>query len=224
MKRKTIIAINLILIFSSLLIIAGCKATPPDEQSSQKIARDFLINAPTFKFDGIKNSLKLTATDTLRSPYSWEFTYQFECSHSSYGDRSGQNLLQVITPHTAMIRVIQGKVVEAIIDNKWDELEQTLLETPPSPVPAAPNDSIVTARAIATKKQPDGSMWEVTIEIQNSEDVPGYLNATKDKIGQQMTVLTSEDVSWLKPGQLIRANVRLEGDERTRFYYASEVH
>jgi hypothetical protein len=224
MKRITIIASCLTLILSTLLIIAGCKATFPDEQVSQKIARDFLINAPTFKFDSIKNSLKLTATDTLRSPYSWEFTYQFECSHSGYGDRSGQNLLQVITPHTAMIRVIQGKVVEAIIDNKWDELEQTLLETPPSPVPAAPNDSIVTARAIATKKQPDGSMWEVTIEIQNSEDGPGYLNATKDKIGQQMTVLTSEDVSWLKPGQLIRANVRLEGDERTRFYSASEVH
>jgi len=120
--------------------------------------------------------------------------------------------------------VIQGKVVEAIIDNKWDELEQTLLETPPSPVPAAPNDSIVTARAIATKKQPDGSMWEVTIEIQNSEDVPGYLNATKDKIGQQMTVLTNDDMSWLKTRQLIRANVRLEGDERTRFYYASDIH
>ena len=224
MKRITIIATCLILILSTLLIIAGCKETPPDEQASQKIARDFLVNAPTFKFDGIKNSLKLTATDTLRSPYNWEFTYQFECSHSGYGDRSGQNLLQVITPHTAMIRVIQGKVVEAIIDNKWDELEQTLLETPPSPVPAAPNDSIVTARVINTKKQPDGSMWEVTVEIQNSEDVPGYLNATKDKIGQQMTVLTGEDVSWLKPDQLMKANVRLEGDERSHFYYASEVH
>jgi hypothetical protein len=64
----------------------------------------------------------------------------------------------------------------------------------------------------------------VTIEIQNSEDVPGYLNATKDKVGQQMTFLTSEDVSLLKPDQLIRANVRLEGDERTRFYYASDIH
>jgi hypothetical protein len=224
MKRITIIASCLILILSTFLIFSGCKVTLSDEQSSQKIAGDFLINAPTFKFDGIKDSVKLATTDTLRSPYSWEFTYQFECSHSGYGDRSGQNLLQVITHHTAIIRVIQGKVVEAIIDNKWDELEQTLLETPPSPVPAAPNDSIVTARAIATKKQPDGSMWEVTIEIQNSEDVPGYLNATKDKIGQQMTVLTSDDVSWLKPSQLIRANVRLEGDEHTRFYYASDIH
>ncbi|MFC1954747.1 hypothetical protein ACFLVZ_02880 [Chloroflexota bacterium] len=224
MKRITIIASCLILILSTLLIIAGCKAIFPDEQISQKTARDFLISAPTFKFDGIKNSLKLTATNTLRSPNNWEFTYKFECSHSGYGDRSGQNLLQVITPHTAMIRVIQGKVVEAIIDNKWDELEQTLLETPPSPVPAAPNDSIVTAKVITTKKQPDGSMWEVTIEIQNSEDVPGFLNATKDKIGQQMTALTNEDVSWLKPDQLIKANVRLDGDEHIRFYYASDIH
>jgi len=64
----------------------------------------------------------------------------------------------------------------------------------------------------------------VTIEIQNSEDVPGFLNATKDKIGQQMTVLTNEDVSWLKPDQLIKANVRLDGDEHIRFYYASDIH
>ena len=103
-------------------------------------------------------------------------------------------------------------------------LEQTYLETPPSPVPAAPNDSVVTARVIATKKQSDGSMWEMTLEIQKSEDVSGYLNATKDKIGQEMTVLTYEDVSWLIPSQSITANVRLEGDERTRFYSASEIH
>ena len=121
-----------------------------------------------------------------------------------------------------MVRVIEGKVIEAIIDNKWDELEQELLETPPSPVPAAPNDSIVTATVFTTPKQIEGSMWEVMIEIQNSEDVPGYLNATKEKTGHQMLVLSSEDIANFVPGKLITAHVKLVGDENTRFYYASE--
>lgn len=224
MKSKILVIICILLTVSSILTVGGCRPTQPDEQSSQRTAKNFLLDGPTFKFDGITDTLKLVSTDTLKSPYSWEFFFEFECSHSGYGERSGQSLLQVITPHTALVRVIEGKVVEAIIDNKWDELEQELLETPPSPVPAAPNDSIVTATVVTTPKQNQGSMWEVMIAIQNSEDVPGYLNATKEKTGHQMIVLSSEDISHLVPGKLITAHVKLKGDENTRYYYASEFH
>ncbi|MGI2336760.1 MAG: hypothetical protein ACRKGH_09025 [Dehalogenimonas sp.] len=81
----------------------------------------------------------------------------------------------------------------------------------------------MTAKVLITKKLIEGSLWEITFEILNSQDVAGYLNSTKDKIGQEMTVLANEDVSWLKPGQSITANVRLDGDEHTHFYYASEI-
>ena len=94
---------------------------------------------------------------------------------------------------------------------------------PPTPVPAAPNDSIVTAEVITIKRLTDNMVWELIIEVEDSQDVPGYLNATRQKIGQQMAVRSDEDVSRLKVGQVITAHVRLEGDERTRFYYAWDI-
>ena len=94
---------------------------------------------------------------------------------------------------------------------------------PPAPVPAAPNDSIVTAKVIAIQSPNNNTAWEITIEVDDSQDVPGYLNATRQKIGQQMAVQTDEDVSRLKVGEVITAHVRLEGDERTRFYYAWDI-
>jgi len=193
------------------------------QEESRQIAEDFIKNSPTFRFDGIGDTFKFVNTVTLRTPFAWQFTFEFQSSHAGYGDRTEQMVTQVITPHTTVITVIMGRIIEATIDNKWDELEQTFLETSPSPVPAAPNDSIVTARVIAINKQSDGSTWEITMEIQDSEDVISYLNATKDKIGQQMKILTIENVSSLKTGQSIKANVRLQGDEFNRFYYASNI-
>ena len=94
---------------------------------------------------------------------------------------------------------------------------------PPAPVPAAPNDSIVIAKVIALQGPNNNTQWELTIEVEDSQDVPGYLNATRQKIGQQMVVRTDEEVSRLKGGEIITAHVRLEGDERIRFYYAWDI-
>jgi len=60
--------------------------------------------------------------------------------------------------------------------------------------------------------------------VQSSEDVPGLNNATKSKVGETITVKTREDVSTLEKGQTVTANVRLVGDERSRFYEASEIN
>jgi len=116
------------------LTIQQGNATGPDggparvsEEESQEIARDYLIDSPTFKFDGIADSLELTATNTLRSPYSWEFVYEFESAHAGYGDRTGEVVLEVITPHTAGITVKRGEVTSAIMDEKWDMMKQELL-------------------------------------------------------------------------------------------------
>jgi hypothetical protein len=65
--------------------------------------------------------------------------------------------------------------------------------------------------------------WEIVVEIQSSEDVPGLNNATKSRIGETITIKTGEDVSTLEKGQIITAHVRLVGDERSRFYEASEI-
>lgn len=125
MKRQLWIATFLALVW---LTAWGCEPMPPNEKESGQIARNYVLNDATFKFDGIADSLKLIATNSLDTPYSWEFLYQFTSAHSGYGDRTGQILLQVLTDHRAKIRVVKGKVTAAIIDDRWDMMQQAMLK------------------------------------------------------------------------------------------------
>ena len=196
------------------------------EETSLQLAREFLISSPTFAFDGIQDSLELVDTLYPDIEFAWQFVFEFDCRHAGYGDRTGQVLAQVITHHQASIAVERYDVVSAIIDEKWDMVNQKLIDSsppPPTPVPAAPNDSIVTAKVIDIVSTSGDFAWEMVIEIEYSEDVPGYLNATAHLIGKQITVKTMEDLSEIVKGQTIIANVKLEGDERTHFYLAANV-
>ena len=108
--------------------------TPPDtikevsQEESRRIAEEFLRNSPTFAFDGIEDTLRLTNTLRPRCPYCWVFIFEFDSRHAGYGDRTGQMLAQVITPHQASISVEQGEVKRAVMDEKWDMLSQEMLE------------------------------------------------------------------------------------------------
>jgi hypothetical protein len=131
-----------VLIISLMLLIMGCACNdgtgngtlPPDDitqitkQQSQEIAEEFIINSPTFAYDGIAESLELERTFTARCPACWVFIFKFECSSAGYGDRTGQQVAQVITPHTATITVQQGEITTAELDEKWDMLKQKLFE------------------------------------------------------------------------------------------------
>jgi predicted secreted protein len=110
------------------LVAAGYQLKVVSQEESQEIARQYLLNSPTFKFDGMEDSLELVATNTMKCPYCWEFVFEFQCRHAGYGDRTGQMLAEVITPHTARIIVDQGEVVSAIMDEKWDMMTQKLIE------------------------------------------------------------------------------------------------
>lgn len=120
-------------------LIVAQSPIPADQVESQRIAEDyFLLNSPTFKFDGIEESLKLVDTNTFKCPYCWEFMFEFQCRHAGYGNRTSKMLVEVITPHTARIIVKQGRVVSAILDEKWDMMEQKMIEDfyTPSPSPS----------------------------------------------------------------------------------------
>jgi hypothetical protein len=56
------------------------------------------------------------------------FIFEFQCSNAGYGDRTGQELATVITPHTASIAVQQGEIKAADLDGKWDILKQKSFE------------------------------------------------------------------------------------------------
>ena len=108
------------------------------EEGSKNLADDFVSNRPTFVFDGIEESLVLEETvcllkenkpgsqETLSKVHGWSFTFKFESTHSGYGDRSGQILAQVITPHEAIITVEAGEVTSAIMDGEWDMINQRI--------------------------------------------------------------------------------------------------
>lgn len=114
-----------------IVVMVGCTGgTPAKEvtlEDSEALARSYVTNDPTYTFDGIPTSLKLTATVAEKEPGSWTFTYEFESRQAGYGDRTGKMLAQVITPHKAVITVTQGKIARAIMDNRWDMTRQATI-------------------------------------------------------------------------------------------------
>ncbi len=98
-----------------------------NEEGSQQIAESFVRNSPTFVFDGIPETLELVETLYPDIENAWGFVYRFESRHAGYGDRTGENLAQVITPHEAHITVQDGEVRSALMDEQWDMLAQEML-------------------------------------------------------------------------------------------------
>ena len=85
--------------------------------------------------------------------------------------------------------------------------------TSPPSVPAVPNDSIVTAEVIGITQVSNGFSWQISIRLLDSQDVAGYPNLTKSRVGEEILALTKEDASWLQVGQTITAHLELRGDE-----------
>jgi len=97
----------------------------PDSDSAEEIALEFLRNGATFKFDGIEATIEVEEIRILESyPVQYIVIIRFDSRHAGYGDRTGQILAQVITPHSAWVKVVNGEVVSAVLDNTWDELNQ----------------------------------------------------------------------------------------------------
>lgn len=94
-------------------------------EEAERIALSFLRSSPTFKFDGVEASIRVSEVFVMESyPVQYAFMVAFECAHPGYGDRTGQVLAQVITPHEIRIVVSAGEVRSAVIDGEWDELNQ----------------------------------------------------------------------------------------------------
>jgi len=92
------------------------------------IARNFTINSPTFKFDGIEETLKVVKVVNKEiNPPQYVINIDFVLHHGGYGDRTGQIVIQALTHHTIAVTIEDGKVISAIIDEKWDEVHQKSL-------------------------------------------------------------------------------------------------
>jgi len=125
-KLSVVLAMMVAILFPAMSIYAW--QTTKDmytEDTAVEMAIHFLRNSPTFKFDGISESVQVTGVYRARTvPPTWAVNIEFKCLHSGYGDRTGMALAQVITPHQMAVTVQEGKVIDAVIDNRWDEIEQ----------------------------------------------------------------------------------------------------
>ncbi len=94
-------------------------------EESLEIARQFVLNSPTYKFDG----LELQHVETMEGECQscWIFVFEFTSRHGGYGDRSKQMVTQVMTKHTARVTVENGKVVHSVLDDVWDMINQEMI-------------------------------------------------------------------------------------------------
>jgi hypothetical protein len=169
------------------LLVSGCAQPGPGTnnqqgavtlEDSQRIAEDFVLNSPTFAFDGMRESLKLTKTLEISVPYAWTFEFIYDSRQAGYGDRTGQMLLQVITPHLASITVEQGDIVFGRLDGKWDMLEQQELVGQ-----IGPDDAV-------TPPAPDFIGWVTQIEPVGRNQVVGRIlvESQTDKVVRKIWV------------------------------------
>ncbi len=95
----------------------------PQGNNVEEPSAEWIMNAPTYKFDG--SGLELKEHLVLESfPEQHVLTYTFISNAAGYGDRTGKIIAQVITPHEIVVKVVNNQVVSAIIDGRWDEINQ----------------------------------------------------------------------------------------------------
>lgn len=86
-----------------------------------------------------------------------------------------------------------------------------------------PNDSIVAAEIVSVKPLTGGFAFEMEIRLTDSQNLPGSINMTKDKVGQVLTAKTQDNLVEYKAADLISGNLRFAGDERGAVYILSQV-
>lgn len=135
MKTKHYLKYLLIAVMVTLtLITAACTTTDNGandrmtEEDARQLAEAFMRNSATFTFDGIEDTLQLVETLYPDIENAWQFVFQFESRQAGYGDRTGQVLAEVITPHEAIITVEHGEITSALMDGKWDMINQQMLD------------------------------------------------------------------------------------------------
>jgi len=130
-KSKLVFALVLCIIIPSVTIYALTQNNQvPDDQGNnytdlEQIALSFLKNGPTFSFDGITESINIVEKYTMEIyPEQHVIIISFNTTHVGWGDREGTFIAPIITPHVIKITIVENTVVEAIIDDQWDELNQ----------------------------------------------------------------------------------------------------
>ncbi|MCD1295846.1 hypothetical protein CUJ83_12655 [Methanocella sp. CWC-04] len=126
---KFVVSLSII----SMILVAGLAGIIMTDKKPHEIytpdhavlvAKNFVMNDETYKFDGIPDTLNVYYWDTLRMPYTYAIAAEFTSAHGGYGDRTGVPVTQALTHHNARIIVSKGKVISAIMDSRWDMINE----------------------------------------------------------------------------------------------------
>ena len=225
MKPKSIIVLTIVLAFALTAMSLNAARPIGDEVSEAdaavELALEFVRHSPTYLFDGVYETVKVVDTLIMESyPIQYVVIIEFNSRNAGFGDRTGQVLAQVMTPHRAGVKVVEGEVVVATLDNVWDMVNQEEMEVfddvdPDTPVVhdntentiLTPERAVELAveHAILNFRELDGvtapKRWE-------EEDLTpeGLLGASKRKFtGDGWTVEASWAVVW-KPVYTVEIN------------------
>ena len=72
----------------SLLTLAACSSDGGDDEVDRRLAESFLRNSPTFRFDGLPESVDLRVRTDGECETCVVYTFGFDSSHPGYGDRN----------------------------------------------------------------------------------------------------------------------------------------
>ena len=108
---------------AALLTLVACSSDDGDEVD-RRLADSFLRNSPTFRFDGVPDTVKLLDRAAGDCETCVVYTFGFESSHPGYGDRIDLPLAAAVTQHEAVISIENGLVTSARIDSIWDVITQ----------------------------------------------------------------------------------------------------
>jgi len=132
---QTKLFLLIVLIAFALSLMSGClqneeqnggtNETKFTEAQSREIANQFVLKSSTFEYDGY--DLKFMNSSALSCASCWQFNFQFSSRHAGYGNREGKIVAEVITPHTALVKVENGKTTYAVLDGgKYDMLTEEI--------------------------------------------------------------------------------------------------
>ena len=93
-----------------------------------ELARQFVVSSRTYVSSGVGGSVQMVDVGQADCRYCWTFVYEFNSSHSGYGDGAGQVVMQTVTPHRAVVTLEAMDVTEAIMDGQWDMRAQQFVD------------------------------------------------------------------------------------------------
>ena len=180
-----------------------------EEQRDRAIqeARRFILESPTFAFDGLIDTLQVEFVSVMESfPVQYNIEARYTSAHAGFGNREGQMLAQVLTPHTVKLIVSEDRVISAITDKDWDEMnsqfiqrESELDDLPIQIAPVHDYDSFIdalekkgiTAEVVEILEDSSFSVPTIVVSI-NGENLQVYEFPSATE-AQNATLLVSED-------------------------------